>query len=472
MRIKKIEKIHHEAPIPVYDVVNALPYHNFIISSNDTTASVVHNCAVMDECNFSKAGIKDVNKAKEHMKETYNTISARVKGTFKFGGEVFGKIFAVSSKRSDSDFMEAYVQDQLGAGAGDHMYVSDKPQWEVLPPATFSPEKFYIAIGDRHKKGFVVPDNQTFPDALQELRDQGYKLLTPPIDMKSDFNADFNVALRDLAGISVVGSMSFITQDSLTQCINTTRKNPFYQDVLQIGTKDNYTIEEFFHINEVPPELKRVPIFIHIDLSLNTDRTGISGGGITGRKDIMDKELGTVSQPFLSHLFSVAIEAPRGDKISYGKIVSFICWLRKSGFNIQCISRDQFQSEYLAQILEERGFTTDKISLDRTPDGYIALRSVLLEQRVDMLDHKLLQDELVKLQRDGNTGKVDHLIGNSKDVADSFAGWIWKSILDNPGVPLTGKKLASAMSSINRINNRNKVPGSTLPSMFPGLNKK
>ena len=59
----------------------------------------------MDECNFSKAGIKDVNKAKTHMKETYNTISARVKGTFKHGGEVFGKLFAVSSKRSDSDFM-------------------------------------------------------------------------------------------------------------------------------------------------------------------------------------------------------------------------------------------------------------------------------------------------------------------------------------------------------------------------------
>ena len=55
----------------------------------------------------------------------------------------------------------------------------------------FSKEKFYIAVGDRHRRGFVVPDNQTSSEALQELRDQGYRLLQPPIDMKSDFLADF-----------------------------------------------------------------------------------------------------------------------------------------------------------------------------------------------------------------------------------------------------------------------------------------
>ena len=422
----------------------------------------------MDECNFSKAGVKDVNKAKSHMKETYNTISARVKGTFKHGGEVFGKIFAVSSKRSDSDFMEAYVQEQLDAGAGDHMYISDAPQWEVLPKDTFASETFYIAVGDRYHKGFVVPDNQCFPEALDDLRKQGYKILEPPVDMKSDFLADFEIALRDLAGIAVPGSLSFITQAAITPCISKTRKNPFYSDILEIGTKDNFSIEEFFHMKEVPPELKRTPIFIHLDLSLTTDRTGISGGGITGRKDIVNKDGAKVSMPFLSHLFSVAIQAPRGDKIAYGKIVAFICWLRKSGIHIERISRDQFQSEYLAQELEQKGFTVDKISLDRTPDGYTALRSILLEERIDQLDHKLLQDELVHLQRDSVTGKVDHPAGGSKDVADSHAGWIWNAILHNPGITIPAKKVVSAMAAVNQTTNGQR--GATLPSMFPGLN--
>ena len=367
-------------------------------------------CAVMDECNFSKAGIKDVAKAKAHMQDVYNTISARIKGTFRKGGEVYGKLFAVSSKRSDSDFMELYVQRQLEAGAGEHMYISDKPQWEVLPPSQFQPQKFTIAVGDRFHKGFVVQDNQSDEKTLSDLAQQGYLLLHPPIDMKSDFLADFDIALRDLAGISVPGALSFITQETISKCIGT-RRNPFTSDVLQIGTQDNFSIEEFYHTEFVDNMYKHLPMYIHLDLSLVTDKTGISGVVVSGTKDIEMDDGKKVTMPTFTHIFSVAIEAPRGDKISYSKIMKFIFWLRSQGYNIKCITRDQFQSEYLAQLLEEQHFTTDKISLDRTPDGYMALRSVFFEQRIDLLDCQLLQDELIHLQRDAITGKVDHPVG-------------------------------------------------------------
>lgn len=445
--VKTKVTLHTKYPVELYDVIDIKPHHNFVI--HDKHDFVSHNCAVMDECNFSQAGIKDVNKAKARMKDTYNTVAARVKGTFKHGGQVFGKIFAVSSKRSDSDFMEEYVSEQLEAGAGEHMYISDAPQWEVLPADTFSSETFTIAIGGRHQKSFVVPDNQCFPEAIADLERQGYKILHPPVDMKSDFLADFNIALRDLAGIAVLGAASYFTQEMLTKVINTKRRNPFYSDILQTGVKDNIAIEEYFHMSEVPPELKKTPIYIHLDLSLTTDRTGISGCGVTGRKDIISPDGKKISEPVFSHLFSVAIEAPRDDKISYSKIVAFICWLRKSGFNIARISRDQFQSEYLAQQLEQQGFTVDKLSLDRTPDGYIALHSVIIEERVDMLDSKLLQDELIYLQRDLVTGRFDHLSGKSKDLSDSFAGCVWNAIQNNASVPVSIKAKAAAMALVN-----------------------
>lgn len=450
----------HTEPIWVYDVINARPYHNFIID----TGLVLSNCGIMDEINFSRAGIKDVSIAKSRMKDLYNSVSARVKGTFRMNGEVYGKIFAVSSKRGDSDFMEAYIEDQLNAGAGDHMLIADAPQWEVLPSSMFSSGHFYIAVGDRHKKGFVVPDNQTFPEALAELEGQGYKLLTPPIDMKPEFLADFEIALRDLAGIAVVGALSFITQAAITQCINSARKCPFYQDILQIGTQDTYTIQEFFHLNEVPSEYKRMPMFIHLDLSLTTDNTGIGGVVINGRKDIEDEGGKILSVPTFGHVFSVAIQAPRGDKIPYSKIIAFIQWLRSQGFNIAGISRDQYQSEYVGQLLEEQGFNVRKLSLDRTPDGYIALRSVLLEQRIDMLDHQLLQDELVHLQRDANTGRVDHIVGKSKDVSDGFAGAIWNAILTNPPVKVPVTSIAKAMQGLQPNMRKDGKP--LLPSMF------
>ena len=461
--ISKIEVIDHLDTIPVYDVIDVKPYHNFILDFG----GVSHNCGFLDEINFSQAGVKDVGKAKQRMKDLYNTISARVKGTFRMNGEVYGKIFAVSSKRGDSDFMEAYIQQQLEAGAGDHMYVSDAPQWEVLPPSMFSEGKFYIAVGDRHKRGFVVPDNQTDEAALNDLRAQGYRLLTPPIDMRPEFVADFDIALRDLAGIAVVGSLSFITQEAITKCINTKRRCPFYNDILQIGTKDNYTIQEFFHINEVPEEYKHMPMFVHLDLSLNTDKTGVSGVVINGRKDITDENGKVTSFLTFGHVFSVAIQAPRGDKIPYSKIIAFIKWLRDQKFNIEGISRDQFQSEYVGQLLEEQGFNVSKISLDRTPDGYVALRSVLLEERIDMLDHHLLQDELIHLQRDANSGAIDHPVGGSKDIADSFAGSIWNAMLVNPPVKVPVKSIANAMRNINQ----KRGPINPMAAAFGGYKK-
>lgn len=462
MKVHKIERIVHTTPIPVYDVINAAPAHNFVLVGNSSNY-ISHNCVVMDECNFSQAGVKDVKKAKAKMKSTYNTLAARVKGTFKHGGQVFGKIFAVSSKRSDSDFMEEYVKEQLDAGAEDHMYISDAPQWEVKPKETFSPETFTIAVGGRHQKSFVVPDNQAFPEAIADLESQGYKILHPPMDMKSDFLADFNIALRDLAGIAVLGSASYFTQEMLTKCISTERLNPFYSDIIQTGVKDNITLEEYFHIEQVPDIFKRVPIYLHLDLSLVSDRTGISAGGITDRKDIVSPDGKKISLPFLSHMFSVAVEAPRDDKISYAKIIAFICWLRKSGFNIARISRDQFQSEYVAQELESKGFTVDKISLDRTPDGYIAMHSVLIEERIDMLDSKLLQDEFIHLQRDLVTGRIDHPVGGSKDLTDSMAGWVWNATLHNQGVTIPTQ---SKVNAILAVNGPKTSPTSALPGLF------
>lgn len=364
-------------------------------------------CCFIDEMNFAKAGIKDINKAKKNVKESYDAIMARIEGTFRLDGIVWGKLFAVSSKKTDQDFLEDHISKQKAAG-NEHLLVFDAPQWEILPEGTFSKERFWLAVGDKHRKGFVVQDESD--EALTELRDQGYSLMQVPLDMKTNFLADFDVALRDLAGISVPGSMSFISQEAIDKCIGN-RRNPFYQDILEIGTKDAYAIEDFFHWEFLTPEILHADWFIHLDLSLNDDKTGIGGSCITGRKEIIGDNKKAVSLPYFSHIFNISIKSPVGDKIPYAKITNFICWLRKQGAHIEKITRDQYQSEYIAQLLEGEGFDVEKVSLDRTPDGYVTLRSVLLEERVDMLHIELLENELIQLQRDGFSGIPDHPVG-------------------------------------------------------------
>lgn len=426
---------------------------------------------VFDECNFAGAGIKDVAKAKQRMKAKYDTLVARVTGTFVKNGEVFGRLYVISSKNSDSDFMEDYIQAQTSAG-NKHMYVFDKPQWEVWPASKYSSDaKFTIALGGKHSKSFVLPAEDETEQVYSDLAAQGYRLVKVPMDNRPRFLADFDIALRDIAGISVPGTMSFINQEYIDRCVADTRQNGFSSSILSIGTQDSLALEDFFHLENIDPALKRCPLYIHLDLSLNTDRSGMSGVAITGRKDIVSPDSkATVSSIVLTDLFSVAVEAPRGDKIPYNKFVNFIVWLRRQGFNVARISRDQFQSEYLGQILEAQGFTVDKISLDRTPDGYIALRSALLEQRIQLFRCSLLEDELIHLQRDATTGKIDHPAGGSKDVADSLAGAVYNAILNNNGIPVSSKTVASAMRAVASTNGRrDRAP--QLPAMFTNIKR-
>ena len=418
-RFSKSEKNFYY--IPEGDMIEIVPGSGF---SHALGMQVF--CAFIDEMNFAKAGIKDINKAKKNVKESYDAIMARIEGTFRLDGVVWGKLFAVSSKKTDQDFLEDHIQKQMAAG-NKQLLVFDAPQWEILPEGTFSSERFWLAVGDRHRKGFVVQDESE--EALQELRDQGYELLQVPLDMKTNFLADFDVALRDLAGISVPGSMSFITQEVIDKCIGT-RRNPFFQDILEIGTRDAYAIEDFFHWEFLTPEILKAEWFIHIDLSLNDDKTGIGASCITGRKEILQDDKKTLSLPYFTHIFNISIKSPAGDKIPYAKITNFICWLRRKGAHIEKVTRDQFQSEYLAQLLEGQGFDVEKVSLDRTPDGYLTLRSVLMEERVDMLQIDLLESELIQLRRDGFSGVPDHPVGGC------FVGNTLIHLCDNTDVPI------------------------------------
>ena len=47
MKITNIERVNYSKPVKVYDVINANPYNNFLIKTNDNNFVVSHNCALM-----------------------------------------------------------------------------------------------------------------------------------------------------------------------------------------------------------------------------------------------------------------------------------------------------------------------------------------------------------------------------------------------------------------------------------------
>lgn len=444
-------------------------------------------CLLMDEVNFTKAGVKDINKSKVAMKKLYDTGNARITGTFKIKGQVYGKMFTCSSKNSDSDYLSDHIETQLNAGNAS-MYLVDEPQWKVLPPSMFSDRTFYIAVGDRYRKGFVIDDKNSDDQHLKEYESEGYQVLEVPRDFLSNFKSDYDIALRDIAGISVVGSMGFITQESVTVNVSPERRNPFYFDIIVCGVSDNESISRNFHMDEVPKDLKSKPCYVHIDFAEVSDHIGICGVVQDGTKVVENASDGRkVVMPFYRQLFQIAVEAPRGDRMSFQKVLDFVIWLRRSGINVYKVTTDQFQSSYVREVLSQQGFQVDKVSVDASDEAYIALRNVLQDQRIELIPHTLQEDELVNLKR--INGRIDHPPqtsdgssadnysrsgppgngygkGIGKDCADALAGSLWSAIKDGQVAPMSTATVNKVLTSLNGGS-----PANRMPSVF-GLNSR
>ena len=151
--------------------------------------------------------------------------------------------------------------------------------------------------------------------------------------------------------------------------------------------------------------------------------------------------------------------------MSFQKVINFLVWLRRSGFNIGVVSTDQFQSSYVRETLSQQGFNTKKISVDRSEEPYIGLKNIIYDQRIELVKNQLQEDELVNLQRINN--RIDHPAGLSKDVADGLCGSIWDLVEDQVLPQPKPKSVASVIASVNsgqRQYNRNNMPGFNFPT--------
>jgi hypothetical protein len=171
---------------------------------------------------------------------------------------------------------------------------------------------------------------------------------------------------------------------------------------------------------------------MHGDLSINGDRAGIAMAHCVEQKlyeeTIVDEDGGekTITQtrptvkvdfviPFTSDL---STKPPREIQIRWGRQLAFE--LVKRGFNISLFSFDLFQSQDSQQILMAKGIESYRVSTDRDPAIWKNLRDLMYESRITIPYDELLKREVSQLTQLPN-GKIDHLAGFSKDLADALA---------------------------------------------------
>ena len=386
--------------------------------------------ALFDEISFQPN--QDVNKQKEKAKALVTTASARMQSRFMKGEKNPTILVLASSKRTEQSYMESFIETKRNQDSKTTLVI-DEPQW-IIRTDKDSPNKFKVAIGGKYLSSEVLPLGISEQE-VNLYRDRGYRILDVPMGYYETFLDDIDIALTDIAGISVANTNRYISGTRLTTVIKPELQNPFTKDIIETGNgRDDLTqYSDFFDISKVNRSLMHLPLFIHMDMSVTGDKTGIGGIFIKGKKPP------TPNQPeskdlFFSTAFSVSVKAPKGHQISFEKNRNFIFWLREQGFNIKGISTDTYQSVDTGQTLGAKGFNYSVISVDRVDTDHICkpyqyLRSTIYEERIEMYDCTLLREELLGLERDNNSGKIDHSPSsiNSKDMADALCGAVYNA---------------------------------------------
>jgi hypothetical protein len=442
MKVVSNRTIKYEEPIKLYDIRNT-KFHNFIIKGK-TNEFVSHNCSLLDECNFG-ANPKNLKESQSQMMKIYSETKARQKSRFtRDGGRLPTMMFLVSSKKSELDFLDRYTQKVKDDPS---VYIVDKPIWEIKPRDRFAKETFKVGVGNKNLESIILPDDADVDSYIK----QGYEILDVPMNFKDDFKKNMENSLMAIAGVSLSSALKFISPRRYDSCVvpKTKRQNPFTSEVLTIGLDDDLQIKDFFKPFLVPKSLIQKPLFIHIDSSLKGDITGLScvaivgaaeydnedtisklyfDKGVPGYSNDEDEDLKNVELHY-ADVFTIGIKAPSNSEISLEKTRQFIYYLRKQNWNIKGISIDGFQSADTRQILTTRGFDCQILSLDRTPEGYTQFRAAINENRIEILELEGLRDEAINVEKNMQTGKVDHTSEGSKDKLDSLAGALWNASL-------------------------------------------
>lgn len=381
--------------------------------------------AFFDEISFIRN--QDIEKQKRIAIDMIDTAIGGMKTRFIYKGKNPTLLILASSKRSEKSFLEEHMKRKLKSEQENVMIV-DEPVWNVKPKGTYSDKTFKVALGNKFLQSAVISEG----DDLNIWRDKGYKILDVPIDFKANFMDDIDRAMCDYAGISSSEISKYISGVAVREVVNQVIDNPFTKEILEVGnaSDDEAQYKDFFDLTKIPQGMKSRPLFVHLDMSVSGDMTGIAGIWIKGKKTSTQEN--QAKDLFYSLAFSVSIKAPKGRQISFEKNRNFIYWLKEQGFNIKGITSDTYQSYDTGQTLKAKGFpyevlSVDKVDTDRISKPYQYLKSTIYEKRIELYDSKNLIDEIIDLERNINTGKVDHPDGGKKDVADALCGAVYNA---------------------------------------------
>jgi len=116
-------------------------------------------------------------------------------------------------------------------------------------------------------------------ELVEQYRGKGYTMLKVPPIFRPNFEDNMDQALMDVAGFSTSSATKYISGQRVNQAKTDSYKNPFVKDEIEVGDdiNDHLQYANFFDLSRVNPADMARPLFIHLDMSMARDKTGIAG---------------------------------------------------------------------------------------------------------------------------------------------------------------------------------------------------
>lgn len=393
--------------------------HRIIVRpvSGSDTAAIGQNVigGLIDELNYMAV----VEKSKASVDQgtydqavaVYNSIARRRKTRFMERGKMPGILCLVSSKKYPGQFTDVKIEE---ASRDKTIFVYDKRVWDIKPESYADKGWFTVFVGDLSRKPRILKPEEEVDDEDRAL------VVSIPEDYREDFQKDIINALREIAGVSTLARHPFFVEtDKIGASFRKDQPSIFAQSVVDfVQTRLTIRKGAFYK-----PDLPR---FVHVDLAISGDSAGLAIGCVTSFKKISTDTENPAFMPDIRIDGTLQIRPPKNSEILFGKIRDVLFTLRKMDLNIRWVTFDTFQSTDSQQILRQKGFVTGPQSMDLVPCiPYDFLKAAVYDGRVRMPSHEHLQTELVSLEKDTKTAKVDHPPRGSKDVADALAGVVY-----------------------------------------------
>lgn len=443
---------------PYFRTLYNNPPIRFISSGPQSTGAVLGSQLVFSI--LSELGFWRPQDAKAKMDE----VIGRYESRFKNKRFVFGGVIADSSAKDSDNSASKRFEERTPAR---ELFKISPAQWEVRPElyAESNGQTFKFYRGDTVQEPRIVDDSE---DIIKSGLDPD-RIINVPISAKYHFMSDPVRSLRDLAGIPYSGNELFFN-NNLSHLLACSKLKNLVPEIITVDFYDKS--DSIFQ--KVAPMIYRIPrrthIFVHYDIGLQKDITGVSLCYFNGETTMGDVVLPTFKFPLI-----FGVSRKKGQSTSLDHLYQFLKDLINEGYTVT-FSADSFASAGLFQSCQRDGIDYKALSVDRTMDAANMFKNVINTERAELPYHNVLLRECSELRvvmngKNGEHMKVDHpLISSctefdyadlppgtervgSKDISDSCFGSLYSCYQKYAEYLETGMAggVNMAMKSLNNL---------------------